>query len=139
MFKRFTAILAFVLATIGLSTAAHARSDEVMGFITWDAEAAQAAINNGEQVVVNVWAEWCPSCIAQRRTLHAVLQQNPDAFADVKVFAINIDDRPRPQQVGSHRISGSAARTTLIFFNGGEEIAVYGGQQANQIADLLSF
>ena len=52
MFKRFTAILAFVLATIGLSTTAHARSDEVMGFITWDAEAAQAAINNGEQVVV---------------------------------------------------------------------------------------
>ena len=92
-----------------------------MGFITWDAEAAQAAINNGEQVVVNVWAEWCPSCIAQRRTLHAVLQQNPDAFADVKVFAINIDDRPRPQQVGSHRITGSAARTTLIFFNGGRK------------------
>ena len=44
MFKRFTAILAFVLATIGLSTAAQARSDEVMGFIAWDAEAAQAAI-----------------------------------------------------------------------------------------------
>ena len=139
MLKRFTAIFVFILATVGLSTNAQARSDEIYGFMSWDAAAVQAAIVNGEQVVVNVWAEWCPSCRAQRKTLHAVLQHNPDAYADVKVFAINIDDRPRPQQVGSHRISGSAARTTLIFFNGGVEVAVYGGQQAGQIADLLSF
>ena len=54
MFKRFTAILAFVLATIGLSTAAQARSDEVMvqldgGVleIDWDQSANQITMTGG--------------------------------------------------------------------------------------------
>jgi thiol-disulfide isomerase/thioredoxin len=96
----------------------------------------QAAIDQGDRVVINVWASWCPKCTAQRRALSQVLGADP-SLDDVKVFAIDIDDPLRPSSVGSHSISGNAARTTLVIFDQGQEVAVYGGRDAAAIAALF--
>ncbi len=60
-----------------------------------------------------------------------------ESFDDVKVFAVEFDDPNRPSAVGSHAITGSAARTTLVIFNQGQEVAVYGGQDPAAISSLL--
>ena len=136
MIKRFAAACALLLAALSMATPAQAKDNIFFGFMDWDAEAAQDAIDRGERVVVNVWASWCPKCTAQRRALSQVLGADP-SLDDVKVFAIDIDDPLRPSSVGSHSISGNAARTTLVIFDQGQEVAVYGGRDAAAIAALF--
>lgn len=136
MFKRLAAAFALLFAVFSVASPAQARDNVFYGFMDWDAAAAQEAINNGERVVVNVWATWCPACNAQRRTLSALLNSD-ESFDDVKVFAVEFDDPNRPSAVGSHAITGSAARTTLVIFNQGQEVAVYGGQDPAAISSLL--
>lgn len=138
MIKRFAAFLATVVAALSLSlavsTTASAKTNEVYGFMEWDAEAAAAAIAAGDRVVINVWATWCPNCTSQRRAFAMLLQSDPEAYADVKVFAIDIDDADRPSMVGPHK----ARKTTMIFYNDGEEIGVYTGKKSRDMAAFLN-
>lgn len=133
MINRVAHLLAVLVAAFAFSTAAPADTNENFGFMEWDAEAAQTAIENGERVVINAWATWCPLCKAQRRTLNGLLQADPDGFADVKVFAIDIDSADAPPMVGDHKVR----KTTLFIFGSGEEIDVYTGRNADEIAALL--
>jgi len=137
MFKRFAALFAVLIASFAISTSVSAKTNAFFGFLDWDAAAAQAAINNGERVAINIWADWCPNCTSQRRSLSDLIKSDPEAYGDVKVFAIEYDDPNRPAAVGSHPIPNSSARTTIIFFGGGQELAVYGGQSPFEMAEIL--
>lgn len=137
MIKRFAAACALLLAALSMATPAQAKDNIFFGFMDWDAEAAQDAIDRGERVVVNVWASWCSKCTAQRRALSALLRSD-ESLDDVKVFAIDIEDPLRPESVGSHVIDNNAARTTLVIYKQGQEVAVYGGRDPEAIAGLLN-
>jgi thiol-disulfide isomerase/thioredoxin len=134
MIKRISHWLAVLCAAFAVNTLAHADTNENFGFMEWDAEAAQTAIDNGERVIINAWATWCPFCKAQRRSLAGLLQSDPEGYSDVKVFAIDIDDADKPAMVGGNQYG----KTTLFFYVGGEEIDAYTGRDPNEIAALLS-
>ena len=62
-------------------------------------------------------------------------------YGDVKVFGVEFDDPNAPQTIGSHSILPGdpyATKTTLIFFNGGEQVDVYQGQSDMMMAAILS-
>ena len=103
MIKRISHWLAVLCAAFAFNTLAHADTNENFGFMEWDAEAAQTAIDNGERVIINAWATWCPFCKAQRRSLAGLLQSDPEGYSDVKVFAIDIDDADKPAMVGGNQ------------------------------------
>lgn len=134
MIKRISHWLAVLCAAFAFNTLAHADTNENFGFMEWDAEAAQTAIDNGERVIINAWATWCPFCKAQRRSLAGLLQSDPEGYSDVKVFAIDIDDADKPAMVGGNQYG----KTTLFFYVGGEKIDAYTGRDPNEIAALLS-
>lgn len=134
MIRRVTAALAMLCAALAFNPVAQADTNENLGFMNWDAEAAQAAIDNGERVIVNGWATWCPLCKAQRRALNGLLSSDPEGYADVKVFSIDIDWSDAPDAIGDNPLR----KTMLVFYGDGEEIDVYEGRDAEQMASILS-
>jgi len=134
MMKRISAVLAILFATFAIGTAAQADTNDNLGFMEWDAAAAEEAVINGERVIINTWATWCPFCKAQRRALSSLLKSDPETYGDVKVFAVDIDDPNTPSRIGSKSVS----KTTMIFFVGGQEIVAYKGQDTMEMAAFLN-
>lgn len=133
MMKRISSVLAILFAVFAIGSVAQADTNANLGFMDWDPVAAQEAVSNGERVVINTWATWCPFCKAQRRALSSLLKADPDTYGDVKVFAVDIDDADTPTRIGSVGVS----KTTLIFFANGEEVTVYKGQDTAEMAGFL--
>ena len=133
MMKRISSVLAILFAVFAIGTAAQADTNENLGFMDWDPVAAQEAISNGERVVINTWATWCPFCKVQRRILSSLLKTDPDTYGDVKVFAVDIDDSDAPSKIGSKSVS----KTTRIFYSGGAEVAIYKGNKTEEMAGFL--
>ena len=134
MMKRVSALLAILFTAFAIGTAAQADTNDNLGFMEWDAVAAEEAVRNGERVVINTWATWCPFCKAQRRALSSLLKSDPEKYGDVKVFAVDIDEPDTPSRIGSSSVS----KTTLIFFVGGREIVAYQGQDTMEMAAFLT-
>lgn len=134
MMKRVSALLAILFTAFAIGTAAQADTNDNLGFMAWDPAAAEEAVRNGERVIINTWATWCPFCKAQRRALSSLLNSDPETYGDVKVFAVDIDEPDTPSRIGSNSVS----KTTLIFFVGGREIVAYKGQDTMEMAAFLT-
>ncbi|MGA0235912.1 MAG: TlpA family protein disulfide reductase [Alphaproteobacteria bacterium] len=134
MMKRISALLAILFAAFAIGTAAQADTNDNLGFMEWDAAAAEEAVINGERVIINTWATWCPFCKAQRRALSSLLKSDPETYGDVKVFAVDIDDPNTPSRIGSKSVS----KTTMIFFIGCQEIVAFKGQDTMEMAAFLN-
>ena len=137
--RTFLLSIVAVLTALGFSSNAFAKSNAQFGFMNWNTAEFEEAVANGDRVIVSVWATWCPSCRAQRKTLSALLDGGD--YGDVKVFGVEFDDPTAPQMIGSHSILPGdpyATKTTLIFFNGGEQVDVYQGQSDAMMAAILN-
>jgi thioredoxin-like negative regulator of GroEL len=80
----------------------------------YDQAAFQAAQQNNQPIVVDVWASWCPTCKAQEPIIKS-LAASPD-FADLTIFRVDFDT-----QKDVVRALGARSQSTLIAFEGKTE------------------
>lgn len=92
--------------------APQASALEIRAFDQDAFEAAQAA---GAPIVVDIHADWCSTCAAQRRVLNS-LAADP-RFADLIVFDVDYD-----MERHIMRMFAVATRSTFIGFNGSTEV-----------------
>ncbi|OQW58447.1 MAG: thiol reductase thioredoxin [Proteobacteria bacterium SG_bin9] len=108
-FARFAALLAALV--IGpLLTTAYAGSTA-----PYTQEAFKAAQAAGQPILVEVHADWCPTCKAQESVLNA-LKTDPK-FDKLVTFRVNYD-----QQKQVLREFNAQAQSTLIVFKGASEV-----------------
>jgi thioredoxin 1 len=69
----------------------------------------------GALILVDIWAEWCPTCAEQQRVLQAFQEQHPDA--DFRILQVNFDtQKPVVTRFAAPR------QSTLILFRGEERL-----------------
>lgn len=103
----------FLLLTVILACAASAIA-LASGPQPFDAKAFAAAQAAGKAILVQIHADWCPTCAKQRPIL-AALEKTPE-FADLVVFNIDFDG-----QKTLVREFGAQMQSTLIVFHGSVE------------------
>jgi thioredoxin-like negative regulator of GroEL len=109
--RRFlnVAIVAAPLLVAGLLSFAWANTA-----VPFSAEAFKAAQASGGPILVEIHADWCPTCKAQQPILDK-LTADPK-FKDLKVFRVDFDAmKPVVQQFGAQM------QSTLIVFRGPTE------------------
>lgn len=104
-------VRAVLVAAAVVFTAGSASAIELRPYTP---EAFAAAQEEGAQIVVDVHATWCPTCLAQRRVIEQ-LAEDP-RFDNVVVFVIDYDTEKAYMRM--HRVT---QRSTLIAFLGAEE------------------
>ena len=103
------AILAGVLALTGLATVAFANTAA-----PFSAAAFKTAQDAGKPILVEIHADWCPTCKAQKPILDRL---TADAkFKDLQVFRVDFDG-----QKDAVKQFGSQMQSTLIVFKGAAE------------------
>lgn len=105
--------LAALSATAFIAVSAPVLSAPVQPFSTTALRAAQAA---GRPVLVDVHADWCPTCRRQDPSV-AEISRDP-VFAKLVILKLDFDS-----QVAEKRALGVRMQSTLIAFNGYKEIA----------------
>jgi thioredoxin 1 len=120
------AIVAGALISAGLSSSAWANSA-----VPFSAEAFKAAQASGSPILVEIHADWCPICKAQKPVLDE-LTANPK-FKDLKIFRVDFDAmKPVVKQFGAQM------QSTLIVFKGtAEQGRSVGDTKQGSIAALL--
>jgi thioredoxin 1 len=120
------AIVAGALISAGLSSSAWANSA-----VPFSAEAFKAAQASGSPILVEIHADWCPICEAQKPVLDE-LTANPK-FKDLKIFRVDFDAmKPVVKQFGAQM------QSTLIVFKGtAEQGRSVGDTKQGSIAALL--
>jgi thioredoxin 1 len=89
-----------------------ARAFEVMRY---DKVAADAAIEAGKTVIVEVYASWCPICQAQATAIDAM--KDKPAYKDIVFF--RVDTEAQKDVVKALR----SPRSTFIVYRGGREVS----------------
>lgn len=119
-------IAAATLGMVGLSSSAWANAT-----VPFSAEAFKAAQASGSPILVEIHADWCPTCKAQKPILDK-LTSDPK-FKDLKIFRVDFDAmKPVVKQFGAQM------QSTLIVFKGAtEEGRSVGDTKQASIAALL--
>ncbi|MEO8321605.1 MAG: thioredoxin family protein [Bradyrhizobium sp.] len=82
--------------------------------VPYSADAFKAAQASGSPILVEIHADWCPTCKAQSPILDK-LTADPK-FKDLKIFRVDFDDmKPVVKQFGAQM------QSTLIVFKGAAE------------------
>ncbi|MGA2291753.1 thioredoxin family protein [Bradyrhizobium sp.] len=103
------AIVAAGLLTAGLLSPASA--DTTVPFTEQAFKAAQAS---GSPILVEIHADWCPTCKAQKPILDKLTAE--PKFKDLKIFRVDFDAmKPVVKQFGAQM------QSTLIVFRGSAE------------------
>jgi len=119
-----TAAFAAALAPATMTVAAEER--------TFTRQAFQAAQRQGQSILVEIHASWCPTCAAQKPILARLFAE--PKFKDLAVFRLDFDS-----QKDEVRNFKARMQSTLITFKGGEEVArSVGDTNPDSIADLLA-
>lgn len=104
--KHWLAGLALLAATLGLAQAAQ------QAFTEAEFERLQ---NDGAIILVDVYAEWCPTCAKQHKVLQRYREQNPD-----KVFHTLVVDFDDDKEWVRH--FRAPRQSTLILFAGDRQV-----------------
>ena len=103
------AIVAAAFVTAGLLSSAWANTA-----VPFSGEAFRAAQASGSPILVEIHADWCPTCKAQNPILDK-LTADPK-FRDLKIFRVDFDAmKPVVKQFGAQM------QSTLIVFKGAAE------------------
>jgi len=69
----------------------------------------------GAVILVDIWAEWCPTCAEQQRVLRAFQEDHPDA--ELHILQVNFDtQKPVVTRFAAPR------QSTLILYRGEERL-----------------
>ncbi len=92
---------------------------------------AEEVVASAKPVVVDFWAEWCPSC----KRLAPTLAELADEYGDrVEVVKINADENPQ-----TVRAYGVLSLPTLVVFRDGEPVgALVGARPKTALREALS-
>ena len=120
------AIIAVALATASLFSPASAGSA-----VPFTTEAFKAAQASGGPILIEIHADWCPTCKAQKPILDKLTAE--PKFKDMKIFRVDFDSM-KPEV----KAFGAQMQSTLIVFNGATERGRSVGDTKEQsIAALL--
>ncbi|MEM7664833.1 MAG: thioredoxin domain-containing protein [Pseudomonadota bacterium] len=114
MFRLFA-----IIATIGaLVVAAMQLSAEskTAGWQTYDEAEFVMAQGKGKTIVVDIYADWCPTCRAQAPILEELRTERQSG--DVLFVKVNFDDEKKFLQ--QHRVP---RQSTVLVFDGKKEVA----------------
>lgn len=90
------------------------------------------AINSGDTVVVDFWAEWCQPC----KMMHSILDEVSAEMPNVKFYKLNIDEFPDLAQ--ENKIM--SIPTMLIYADGEPVGSVVGAMpKANLVREISKF
>lgn len=109
--NRNAALRGLLLALAPLALAASAHAAPVQPFT---AKAFDAARRAGQPVLVDVHADWCPTCKAQAPTI-AAISRDP-AYAKLVILKLDFDG-----QKAERKALGVNKQSTLIAFHGTAE------------------
>ncbi|MEP3051050.1 MAG: thioredoxin family protein [Erythrobacter sp.] len=110
IFALIAAIGAIVIGVMQFS----ARADTT-GWQTYDEPTFTMAQAKGQTIVVDVYADWCPTCRAQAPILDEIRKDN--IGNEVKFVKVNFDDEK--DFLRQHRIP---RQSTILVFDGENEI-----------------
>ena len=111
LFLLIAAIGAFVVGAGQLTAQANASN-----WITYDEAEFMMAQKKGKTIVVDVYADWCPTCRAQAPILEEL--RNEKQTPDVLFVKVNFDDEN--DFLRDNRI---ARQSTVLVFKGMDEVA----------------
>lgn len=111
LFLIFAVIGAVIIGVSQLTAQATAS-----GWITYDEAEFMMAQEKGKTIVVDVYADWCPTCRAQASILDELRGQ--EQTRDVLFVKVNFDDEKDFLQ--AHRIP---RQSTVLVFKGNDEVA----------------
>lgn len=98
----------------------------------YDQQAFAAAQAAGKTILVQVHADWCPQCAAQRPIIANLA--NSDKFKDMVIFNIDFDT-----QKALLRTFNVQRQSTMIVYKGAKETGrSVGATQAGPITELLT-
>lgn len=96
---------------------------------------AEAAMDEGKIVVLDFWASWCSTCVAQDRVLAQLKAENPEYEKKIAFFLVDWD------QYGKGDLSRQLnipRRSTLVALKGRKELGrVVAGTSITEIQALL--
>lgn len=119
----------FLVAILSLFLAPFANAAAPVPYDDAAFKAAQAA---GKSILVQIHADWCPQCAAQRPIIANLMKT--DKFKDLVIFNIDFDT-----QKDLVRKFNAQRQSTLIVFKGANELdRSVGATQAGPITDLLT-
>lgn len=99
-----------IVAAVAAVAPAHAAT--VQPFSPAEFEAAQ---RQGKPILIDVYADWCPTCRAQKQVMDTLLPS--EEFKNLLVFRLNFDE-----QESHWRQLGVRRQSTLIAFRGRNEV-----------------
>jgi thioredoxin 1 len=102
-------VIAAAVAATGLSSSAWANAT-----VPFSDEAFKAAQKSGSPILIEIHADWCPTCKAQKPILDELTAA--PKFKDLKIFRVDFDaQKPVVQQFKAQM------QSTLIVFKGAAE------------------
>ena len=123
---RSTVTAFFTAIALSLAVTAHAAETKPFDQATF--QALQAA---GKPILIDVYADWCPTCKAQEPIVSELLTR--PQFAGYTRLKVNFDTQKEVR-----RIFGVSQQSTLIVFRGGRELGrSTGDTRRESIASLL--
>ena len=97
----------------------------------WDRAAYDAALAAGRPMLVEITADWCPTCRKQKAVFADLLQE--PQYADLLILNVDFDS-----QKDVVRSLGAQKQATLIVYSGGKETGrTVGTARARKIQALL--
>ncbi len=110
LFLLIAAIGAIVVGVMQLNAQA-----KIAGWQTYDEAEFIMAQQKGKTIIVDVYADWCPTCRAQAPILEELRQEQ--ASGDVLFIKVDFDDEKAFLQ--AHRVP---RQSTVLVFNGTREV-----------------
>lgn len=121
-----------LLSTGALLLAGPLRADDRTFYVPGMAESAMEA---GEVIILDFWASWCSTCIAQERVIAALMAENPDYASKIRFIVVDWDQHGDGPLSRSLRIP---RRSTLVALKGRQEIGrIVAGTGKAQIKALF--
>lgn len=113
---RYLSLLAALGALLAAALTIPARAETGGGWQAYDAAAFAAAQAAGKTIVVDVHADWCPTCRAQAPILDDLRKER----ASDKVAFVRVDFDSDKAFLRAHRVP---RQSTVLVFKGKREVA----------------